>query len=73
MLQVKVLNPKAKKILDELEGLKLISIREEEDIFILSRDHKKSIAISRRQIKEGKYKSSKEVISGLRKWAKERK
>ncbi len=70
MLQVKVLNPKAKKILTELASLKLIHITEEKELFPLSKAHKKSIALSRRQIKNGQVKSTKEVLDGLRKWVK---
>lgn len=42
MLQVKVLNPKAKRILDDLASLKLISIKEESP-FLLTTPQKRSI------------------------------
>jgi len=42
MLQVKVLNPKAKRILDDLASLKLISIKEE-STFALTPSQKKAL------------------------------
>jgi hypothetical protein len=70
MLQVKVLNPKAKRILDDLASLKLISIKEE-STFTLTPLQKKSIEVSRKQIKAGKFRNNKSVISDLKKWVKE--
>lgn len=54
MLQVRILNPRAKRILNDLASLKLIEIKKEEPIQ-LSAAQKKSIEISRKQIKSGKY------------------
>lgn len=54
MLQVRILNPRAKRILNDLASLKLIEIKKEEP-FQLSAAQKKSIEISRKQIKSGKY------------------
>jgi hypothetical protein len=70
MLQVKVLNPKAKRILDDLASLKLISIKEE-STFSLTPSQKKSIEVSRKQIKAGKFRNNQSVISDLKKWVKE--
>jgi hypothetical protein len=71
MLQVKILNPKAKRILDDLASLRLISIQKEEP-FPLTDAHKKSIEISRRQIKSGQFKENGQVMSGLRSWLSEK-
>ncbi len=71
VLQVKVLNPKAKRILDDLASLKLISIKEESP-FPLTSPQKRSIEISRKQIKAGKFRDSHSVISDLRAWMKEK-
>lgn len=71
MLQVKVLNPKAKRILDDLASLKLISIKEE-PTFTLTAAQKKSIEISRKQIKAGKFRDNQSVISDLKAWMKGR-
>ncbi|QOI97158.1 MAG: hypothetical protein HRU69_06485 [Flammeovirgaceae bacterium] len=70
MLQVKVLNPKARKILDELASLKLIKISAEEELFPLTSQQKKSIEISRKELKKGLYKENKQVLSSLRSWVK---
>ncbi len=69
-LQVKILNQKAKRILDELAGLKLITIKEEEELFSLNGIQRKSIAISRKQIKNGEFKTNSAVIKDLKKWLK---
>lgn len=69
MLQVKINNPKAKKILTNLADLNLITISEEE-IFPLTRAQKKSISISRKQIKKGEIRSHKSVISEMKRWLK---
>ena len=71
MLHIKVLNPKAKRILDDLASLKLISIKEE-SVFKLSPSQKKSIEISRKQIKAGKFRDNQAVISDLKAWIKEK-
>lgn len=70
MLQVKVLNPKARRILDELASRKLIKIAEEEELFPLTAQQKKSIEVSRKELKKGLYKDNKQVLSELRVWAK---
>jgi hypothetical protein len=71
MLQVRILNPKAKKILSDLASLKLIKI-EKEEIFELSTAQKKSIEISRKQIKSGKFRNHRAVMTDLKSWVKER-
>ena len=71
MLHVKVLNPKAKRILDDLASLKLISIKEE-PVFKLNPSQKRSIEISRKQVKAGKFRDNQSVISDLRAWIKEK-
>ena len=68
--QVKILNPKAKDLLVELVDKKLIQMDEEKNLFSLTPGQKKSIRISRSQIKEGKYKPHKTVVSDLKKWLK---
>ena len=70
-IQVKINNPKAKRILDDLADLKLITISKE-DAFPLTSSQKKSITISRRQIKDGKYKTHKKVLSEAKGWLKSR-
>jgi hypothetical protein len=70
MLQVKILNPKAKRILDDLASLRLISI-ETTKPFPLSLDQQKSISVSRTQLKKGQFKKNAKVISELRSWLKE--
>jgi len=70
-VQIKIINPKAKKLLNGLEDLKLISISKEE-FFPLSDLQKKSISISRRQIKKGQFKKHDKVMADLRKWLKEK-
>jgi len=69
-MQVKILNQKVKRILDELAGLKLIAIKEEKELFKLNAAQRKSIATSRRQIKKGEYKSNNIVIKDMKKWLK---
>lgn len=71
MLHVKILNPKAKQILDDLASLKLISL-EEEPVFKLTAPQKKSIQVSRNQIKNGKFRNNQSVISDLNTWLKEK-
>ena len=71
-VQIKIINPKAKKLSNGLEDLKLISISKIDKLFSLSESQKKSIAISRKQIKKGKFKKHAEVVSGLRQWLKEK-
>ncbi|HPM30496.1 MAG TPA: hypothetical protein PLJ60_09165 [Chryseolinea sp.] len=65
--QIKILNPKAKDMLIELVDQKLIAMDEEKNLFHLTSSQKKSIRISRTQIKEGKYKLHKTVVSDLKK------
>ncbi len=71
-VQIKIINPKAKKLLSGLEDLKLISIFKEEKSFLLSADQKKSISISRRQIKKGQFKKHDKVMADLKEWLKEK-
>lgn len=68
-IQVKINNPKAKRILDELADLKLITISEEE-IFNLTPGQRKSIPTSRKQIKNGQFKVHKKVVSQMKQWLK---
>jgi hypothetical protein len=70
--QVKILSSKAKDLLVELVDKKLIQMDEEKNLFSLTPEQKKSIRISRSQIKKGKYKSHKTVVSNLKKWLKEK-
>lgn len=70
--QVKILNSKAKDLLGELVEKKLIKMDEERNLFGLTSEQKKSIRISRSQIKSGNYKSHKTVVSNLKKWLKEK-
>ncbi len=71
-VQIKIINPKAKKVLSGLEDLKLISISKEEKLYSLTDDQMKSISISRAQIKKGQFKTHDQVISSLRIWLKEK-
>lgn len=68
--QIKILNPKAKDVLVELANQKFIQMDEEKNLFKLNSSQKKSITISRAQVKDGKYKSHKTVVSDLKKWLK---
>ncbi|MBS1682243.1 MAG: hypothetical protein JST48_11070 [Bacteroidetes bacterium] len=69
MLQIEIINPKAKSILEDLASLKLISIKKEK-VFKLSAAHKKSIEISRKQIMTGKIKNNSRVMTDLKAWMK---
>lgn len=69
-VQVKILKPKAKTLLAELANLKLIKIAEEKPLFKLSKEQKRSIAISRREVKNGQFDTHKTVMSDLKKWLK---
>ena len=71
-VQIKIINPKAKKLLTWMEDLKLISIDIDHKLFPLTDHQKKSIAISRKQIKKGDFKSHKTVIKNAREWMKEK-
>jgi hypothetical protein len=71
-VQIKIINPKAKKLLSGLEDLKLISISKEKELFPLTDGQLKSISISRTQIKKGQFKTHDQVISSLRAWLKEK-
>lgn len=68
--QIKILDPKGKELPVELADQKLIQINEEKNLFSLTLGQKKSIRVSRTQIKEGNYKSHKTVVSDLKKWLK---
>lgn len=69
-VQVKIINPKAKKLLTGLQDLKLISISKEDKLFPLSDIQKKSISISRKEIKNGEHKSHSRVMKDAREWMK---
>lgn len=71
-VQIKIINPKAKKLLNGMEDLKLISIDSDHKLFPLTDHQKKSISISRKQIKKGDFKSHKTVIKNAREWMKEK-
>lgn len=51
--QVKILKPKAKALLNELADQNLIQLNEEKNLFSLTSGQKKSIRISRTQVKAG--------------------
>ncbi len=70
--QIKILNPKAKGLLTQLADQKFIRIEEEKNLFGLTTGQKKSIEISRKQVKDGKFKSHKTVVSNLKKWLKDK-
>lgn len=67
-VQIKIINPKAKKLLSGMEDLKLISINK--NLFPLTELQKKSISISRKQIKKGEVKPHEDVIKNAREWMK---
>jgi signal recognition particle subunit SEC65 len=71
-LQINIINPKAKKLLDSLEDLKLISISKVDKLFPLSQWQTKSIAISRKQIKKGQFKTHDKVMADAKQWLKEK-
>jgi hypothetical protein len=71
-IQIKIINPKAKKLLNGLEDLKLIRISKAEKLFPLTGAQKKSISISRTQIKKGQFKTHDKVINSAREWMKEK-
>jgi hypothetical protein len=70
MLHIKVLNPKAKRILNDLASMRLISI-ETAKPFPLTVAQQKSITISRAQLKKGQFKRGNKVFSEMRSWLKE--
>ena len=70
-LQIKILNPRARNLLTELADLNMIEI-EGMHPFPLTEKQKKSIQISRAQVKQGKYRSHKTVMSDVKKWLKEK-
>ena len=65
VIEISILDPKVKKILDNLEDLDLIQISKP---YKLTVDQKKNIKSGRKEIKEGKFKAHKEVMNGLEKW-----
>lgn len=69
-VQIKIINPKAKKLLSGMEDLKLISINGMENLFPLTGAQKKSIAISRKQIKKGDFTEHHTVMKTAREWIK---
>jgi hypothetical protein len=69
-VQIKIINPKAKKLLTGLEDLRLISISKEDKLFPLTDLQKKSISISRKQIKNGEFKTHDKVMKSAREWMK---
>lgn len=71
-VQVQIINPKAKKLLKGLEDLNVISITKSEKPFVLSEGHKKSIAISRKQIEKGQFRPHEKVMKDLKQWLKEK-
>lgn len=71
-VQIKIINPKAKKLLTGLEDLKLIRISKSDELFPLTDLQKQSISISRKQIKKGQFITHAKVLKGLREWLKEK-
>ena len=71
-LQIQIINPKAKKLLNGLEDLNLISISKADKLFPLSVWQKKSIAVSRNQIKKGQFKKHDKVMTDLSQWLNEK-
>jgi signal recognition particle subunit SEC65 len=71
-VQIKIINPKAKKLLTDLEDLKLIRISQQDELFPLTDRQKQSIAISRKQVKKGQFKTHDKVIEELRGWLREK-
>jgi hypothetical protein len=71
-VQIKIINPKAKKLLSGMEDLKLISIDTESNLYPLTEQQKKSISISRKEIKKGEFKSHSQVMKNAREWMKEK-
>ena len=69
-VQIKIINPKAKKLLSGMEDLNLIRINVADNLFPLTDVQKKSIAISRKQIKKGDFKEHGTVMKGAREWIK---
>lgn len=67
-VQIKIINPKAKKLLNGMEDLKLISIDRDYKLFPLTDPQKKSISISRKQIKKGEFKSHETVMKNAKEW-----
>ena len=67
-VQIIIINPKAKKLLNGMEDLKLISIDSDYKLFPLTDPQKKSISISRKQIKKGKFQSHETVMKNAKEW-----
>ncbi len=65
VIEISILDPKVKKILDNLADLDLIQISKP---YKLNIEQKKNIKSGRKEIKEGKFKTHIEVMSGLEKW-----
>jgi hypothetical protein len=53
-----------------LAELKLISIKEEDELFVLSPLQEKRISTGRKQIKNGSFRTNDVVMRGLKKWLK---
>ena len=51
-----------------MRNLIVRKVSKSEELFRLSEGQKKSIAISRKQIAEGKYKNHDEVMNELKRW-----
>jgi signal recognition particle subunit SEC65 len=71
-IQINIINPKAKKFLNGLKDLNLISISKAEKLFPLSQWQKRSIAVSRKQIKKGQFKTHEKVMADAKQWLKEK-
>ncbi|UXE65286.1 MAG: hypothetical protein KA713_12385 [Chryseotalea sp. WA131a] len=69
-VQIKIINPKAKKLLSGMEDLKLIRINVADNLFPLTDEQKKSITMSRKQIKKGDFKEHGVVMKSAREWIK---
>jgi hypothetical protein len=69
IIEISILDPKVKKILADLADLDLIELGK---VHKLNSEQRRKISIGRSQIKNGKIKDHKSVISGLEKWLKEK-
>lgn len=56
--------------LDFLLAIQTILDSSDKNVFRLSAEQKRSIAISREQIRKGKFRSNETVLSGVKKWLK---
>jgi hypothetical protein len=69
VIEVSILDPKVKRILNDLADLDLIQLSKP---YKLSVAQKKNISAGRSQIKQGKSKEHSKVMRDLEKWLKEK-